>query len=64
MLLNARKRVWLLLLKPVKSAFASNGPLVLTDPCIKFGYFSLTHAANEPGYDPPNAIHFVSLSKL
>ena len=36
--------------------FASSGPELETDPDIKCGNFNLSHAAIEPGYDPPNAI--------
>lgn len=39
---------------------ANSGPLLLTAPCTKCGYFRRNHAASEPGYDPPNAIHLVS----
>lgn len=53
-----------MLIKPVKSALANNGPLVLIDPWIKSGYFSFIHAANDPGYDPPKAIHLVFSSQL
>ena len=40
----------------IKNTFANSGPELDTDPWIKCGYFSLTQAAIEPGYDPPNAI--------
>lgn len=34
---------------PTKSTFANKGPLELIAPDIKSGYFSLAHAAKDPG---------------
>ena len=36
---------------------ANSGPELETEPATKWGNFSLTHAAIDPGYEPPKAIH-------
>jgi len=47
---------------PGKLTAAYTGALVAKDACTRWGYLSLNQAAREPGYDPPNATHFLSVS--
>lgn len=44
---------------PGKLTVAWTGALVATEAWTRCGYFSLNQAAREPGYDPPNATHFL-----
>ena len=49
---------------PIKFTLASKGPLEDTAAYTRCGYFSLSQAAKEPGYDPPKAIQRTLLCSL